>query len=378
MITLLWIHMLGVLVVMVLIAVVNAFTFPRLSRQNPEITPSVSILIPARNEAQVIGNTINKLLAQTYPNYELIVLDDQSTDGTGEVAYRSGGADVRLSIIRGEPLPPGWLGKNWACHQLTRHARGEIFVFTDADVSWEPEALAALMAAYERLGAPVLTVWPTQTTKTWAERLIVPLIMLTIVGYLPEVLVRFTHSPLFTAANGQCLLFQRDAYRQVGGHAAIRSCIIEDMALAKRTRQVRLLQVMLLGTDLIQARMYHDWASVRDGFAKNILAGHGNRPVFLLLSTVFHWTIFIIPWIWLFAGIFIPAAGWPFWPLSMVLLGVGLRAFTALVSRQRLVDALLLPVSVFLMTLIAGRSLWWHFRLGGPRWKERQIVLKGG
>jgi chlorobactene glucosyltransferase len=123
--------------------------------------------------------------------------------------------------------------------------------------------------------------------------------------------------------------------------------------------------------------MYHSWSEVRDGFAKNILAGHGGRPGFLLLSAFFHWLLFLLPWVWLAVGWAVNlGSGWPWFPLALMGLGVGVRALSAAATHQRVGDALLLPLSTVLMTLIAARSLWWHFRRGGPQWKGRLVIHK--
>jgi len=267
------------------------------------------------------------------------------------------------------------LGKNWACHQLAEQAKGEILVFTDADVHWEPEALSAVIDLMDKTGADTVTVWPTQETQTWGERLVVPMMMFVIMGYLPELCVRYVSWPVFAAANGQCMAFRREAYTQIGGHSTVQSNVIEDMGLAWETKRQDLLLVMSTGNRLIRTRMYQGWSAVRDGFAKNILAGHGGRPVFLLLSAVFHWLLFLLPWVWLAIGWAVPlGTAWPWFPLILVGLGVGVRALSAAATHQRLADALLLPLSTILMTVIAAQSLWWHFRYGGAQWKGRTVV----
>jgi chlorobactene glucosyltransferase len=345
----------------------NVFFFPRLkSITTPQNPPLVSILVPARNEAAVIGQTVFNLLHQDHPNLEIIVLDDQSTDQTTDVALKAGAGDKRLRIINGIPLPQGWLGKNWACHQLGQAASGDILIFTDADVLWNPGALIALMSLMEKERADLLTVWPTQITQSWGERLVVPLMALVILGYLPILAVHYTRWSAFSAANGQCLAFRREAYERAGGHASVKDNIVEDVALAKRIKSQGLHLRMADGAGLIACRMYQDWPGVRDGFAKNILAGHGDSVLFLAVSTVFHWLVFIFPWLWLFLGGGI-------WALSLIILGIGVRMLSAVFTRQRISDALLLPLSVILMTVIAGQSVYWRWRCGGPRWKGRTI-----
>lgn len=365
-----------VLIGMVLIALVNTLTFPRLGAAARAATsPRVSVLIPARNEAAVIERTLRSWLAQSYLNYEIIVLDDQSIDATAEIVRDMSRETPRLRLISGQPLPPGWLGKNWACQQLAEAADGELLLFTDADVTAAPPALAALVAELEQTGADLLTVWPSQQSQSWAERLTVPLMALVVLAYLPLPLVHHTRWPVFAAANGQCLLFRQRAYQAIGGHTSVRGEVLEDVLLARRLKAHGLRLRMADGAGLINCRMYPDWAAVRAGFAKNILAGYGGRVSFLLLATLFHWLVFLCPWLWLAFGRLTPGLpGWPLWPLVLVGLGVGLRALTAAVTGQRLVDALLLPVSVLLMTRIAVQAIWWQWRYGGPLWKGRVIA----
>jgi chlorobactene glucosyltransferase len=225
-----------------------------------------------------------------------------------------------------------------------------------------------------RAGADLLTVWPTQETRTWSERLVVPLMAFAVHAYLPEVLVRATPWAAFAAANGQALIFRRSAYERAGGHAAVRGEVVEDVALARGAKRSGLKVVMAEGNRLVSARMYRHWAEVRDGFAKNILAGHGGRPMLLILSAIFHWALFVLPWVWL-------ALSWatgrgPAWqvePMAMIALGLGVRALTAASSHQKIQDALTMPLSAIIMTIIAARALTWHFWEGGPEWKGRRF-----
>ena len=358
----------------------NVLMFPRLGRSpshwDEDEAPSpkgrelgkgsplrLSFLVPARDEAAVIGRTVAALLAQDYPDFEVIVLDDGSSDGTADRAREASSSDPRMRVVPGRPLPADWLGKNWACAQLAEAATGDVLVFTDADVRWEPGAATALTAELEAGSADLLTVWPTQETVTWGERLVVPLMALAILGYLPILPVHAMPWPVFAAANGQCLAFRRGAYGAVGGHAAVAGEVVEDVALARRLKAVGLRLRMADGNALIHCRMYAGWPAVRDGFAKNILGGHANSVLFLLGSTIFHWLVFVAPWLlWVF--------DWRFAVLAAV--GVIIRAVTATFTRQRATDALLMPVSVALMTVIAARAVQWRFS-GGPRWKGRVI-----
>lgn len=376
-----------------------------------------------RDEASVIAQTIRSLLAQDYPNFEILLLDDHSTDGSADIARQAANNDPRLRIIDGAALPLGWLGKTWACHQLGQQATGDYLLFSDADVRWQPGAFSALLAEARRTRADLLTAWPTQQTVTWGERLVVPLMGFTILAYLPVLAVHHIPWPVFAAAMGQCLLFRRPAYQQIGGHAAIRARIVDDMAFAYAIKLNHLRLRAVDANGLIVTRMYHNWQQVRNGFAKNILAGHGNSLVFLFFSTFFHIWLFIIPWVLLFTGglplsafplpssalisvfpfhpyVLISAltSVFPFYPSALlsltsvfplpssallsafpltpypllILLGLFTRALTAAFTRQRILDSFLMPVSVILMTLITIQAIQWHFT-GGPQWKGRTL-----
>ena len=357
-----------VLVAMAGILLSNTFLFPRL-RQFPPASPlpRVSVLIPARDEAAVIKGTLARLDAQDYPDFEVLVLDDHSSDSTAELA-RSVGGHVR--VIAGAALPDGWSGKNWACHQLSQVATGEVLLFTDADVIWQPGALSALVAEFQRTRADLLTVWPTQITVTLPERLIVPLMAMVVMAYLPVVAVHYLPFALFGASNGQCMAWRCGAYQRTGGHQAVRHTVLEDVTLARIVKRLGLRLRMADGASLIGCRMYTDWGSVRDGYSKNIMAGFGG-VIPLLASIVFHWLMFLFP------IVLLQDARYGKYGLPLVALGVLIRALSAAATRQRIFDAILLPISVLLMTRISAHSLYWRVHLGGPQWKGRVLSRAG-
>ena len=363
----------AILGILLLTALSNALFFPRLRPASAATAVDVAVLVPARNESATIGATVRALRDQEVDGLRLRVLNDGSTDGTAREAQQAAAGDLRFRLLTGDPLPDGWLGKNWACRQLADSVDAAWLLFADADVIWAPGAVAALLAFAAREEADMVTVWPTQKTITWAERLVVPLMSLAIVAYLPVLAVHYLPWAAFAAANGQCLLLRRTAYERVGGHAAVAGNIVEDVALARLIKRTGLRLRMIDGNGLIGCRMYDSWPAVRHGFGKNILAGHGNSVAALLLSTLLHWTLFLGPWLWLAAGLSATgrsSPGWPLWPLALIACGWSLRLISAAVTRQRLADALLLPVSVLLMTLVAAQALQWRFS-GGPRWKGR-------
>lgn len=348
------------------LTIINVLTFPRLViGKSPQENPFVSILIPARNEATVIQQTIEKLLLQTYPNFELIVLDDNSTDGTGQILQQFD--DKRLTVISGNPLPVGWMGKSWACHQLSQHANGDILVFTDADVQWSPDALSAVISQMRNHNADLFTVWSTQQTVTPAERLTVPLMAFAILTYLPTFMTHHSPFSIFAAANGQCMAWKRDVYKKIGGHTAVANNVLDDVTHAKLVKKAGYTLHMADGNALISCRMYDDWDSVRDGFAKNILAGYGNSVIALSASIVFHFVAFLLPII-----LFVVLPNYRFISGLFIIQAMLIRALSASFTHQRIIDAIGMPISVILMTMISIQSIAWHFS-GGPRWKGRII-----
>jgi glycosyltransferase involved in cell wall biosynthesis len=252
----------------------------------------VSILVPARDEAARLPHALPGLLAQ--PAEEILVLDDRSRDGTAAVLH--GHPDPRLRLLTGAPRPPGWVGKNWACHQLARAATGELLVFCDADVVLRPGALDAVVGELRRQRADVFSVFPRQCTGTLGERLLVPLIDETLLAFLPHQLLD-APVPAAAVANGQMLVFRTAAYHAIGGHQAVAGRIVEDIALARLTRRRGLRLGLALGGDLVRARMYDGYGAAVRGFGKSLRAAHGGSSAVLAASAAWHLAAYTVPWL---------------------------------------------------------------------------------
>lgn len=264
---------------------INEFTFPRLRRAAQSLA-GVAVLVPARDEEANLRVTLPGLVAQGAP---VTVLDDHSTDGTATLARHLGAA-----VLPGETLPDGWFGKPWACQQLARQASGDVLVFTDADVMWAPGALRAAVAELRRSGADLLSVWPRQANGTLGERLLTPLVDDVLLSLLPAPLLRLPHASA-SAANGQVMIFRRAAYDRLGGHAAVRSDVLEDVRFARAVKAGGGRVSLALGGALVGVRMYRSYpASVR-GFGKNALPLHGGSRAALLASLVLHAAVYTLP-----------------------------------------------------------------------------------
>ncbi|HUR94756.1 MAG TPA: glycosyltransferase family 2 protein [Gemmatimonadales bacterium] len=278
-----------------------AVTRPNLSDVPPVTGTPVTVVIPARNEAGAIETVVRSILASTYHPFELIVVDDRSTDDTAAVVTRLAAGEPRLRLVRGAALPDGWYGKPWACAQGAAAGSGTLLLFTDADTRHAPELLGRSVAAMRREGADLVTVSPHQRCVTFWERLIMPQIWLLLgLRYHPRRVNRATRER-DVIANGQFILTTREAYDAVGTHAAVRHEVAEDLALAQAyLRQGRRLH-FAFAERLMETRMYQNLSQLVEGWSKNIYLG-GKRsfpeepalralaPLMLLLALVF-WLI---------------------------------------------------------------------------------------
>ncbi len=233
----------------------------------------LSVIIPARNEAAVIERCVRSILASTYAPFEVLVVDDRSTDATAEIVGRIAAEDPRLRLVPGAILPEGWYGKPWACVQGLRASTGEILCFTDADTTHEPELLARSVGAMEAMDATLFTVMPTQTCLTWSERLILPqFFYLLAARFHPEVVNNATR-PKDAIANGQYIMMTRAAYEGAGTHERVKHEVAEDLALAQEVMKAGGKLRMVYALDLMTTRMYTSWAHLREGFSKNLFMG---------------------------------------------------------------------------------------------------------
>jgi chlorobactene glucosyltransferase len=237
-------------------------------------SPLVSVIVPARDEARHIGACVSSILGTSWPSLELIVVDDHSSDGTGALARAAAGGDARLRILTPSPPPDGWLGKQWACHAGADAAQGTLLCFTDADTRHAPDLLPRAVAALDADRHGMLSVFGHQEMVTFWERAVQPQMfaMLAVRYGGPGAVNRSTRAH-DRIANGQFLLFTRAAYQQVGGHAAVRGRIAEDLALAQRCATLGVSAGLYLALSQLSTRMYASLRELAAGWGKNIYAG---------------------------------------------------------------------------------------------------------
>ena len=257
----------------------------------PADAPLVSVIIPARNEAHNIARCLRSVLAAAYPALEVIVVDDHSTDGTGEIARAiatedlakrrkpgetraSQQPDARVRVITAPSLEAGWFGKQWACQAGARVAKGSLLCFTDADTTHGPELISRSVNALLARGADLFTVAGRQEMVTFWEKVVQPSVfalLLSRYGGL-EAMSRATR-PRSKIANGQFMLMRREPYERLGGHAAVRGHVAEDLRLAQLFTEQGLAMHMVLAREQLSTRMYTSLDEIRRGWGKNVYAG---------------------------------------------------------------------------------------------------------
>jgi chlorobactene glucosyltransferase len=240
----------------------------------PADPPCVSVVVPARNEAHNIERCVTSLLASAWPAFEVIVVDDHSTDGTGGLARAIAARDPRVRVVPAPELPAGWFGKQWACHTGRAHATGTLLLFTDADTWHAPDALPRAVHALAARGADLLSLAGTQEVHTFWEVVVQPVVFVQILGVFggTEAMSRST-DPRRKIANGQYLLCHAATYDALGGHAAVREFVAEDLLLAQRWTAARRAVHLLVGLDQLRTRMYRGLGDLARGWGKNIYAG---------------------------------------------------------------------------------------------------------
>ena len=245
--------------------------------------PDVSVIIPARNEEANIADCLESLTSQTGVAFEIIVVDDGSTDRTREIARSFAG----VRVISPEPPLHGWTGKNNALVAGIKNARADWLLFTDADTVHAPGSLVRALEEAKNERADLLSYSPKQVVGTFAERAVMPIIFAELAAQYPPRKVREQNSAI-AAANGQYILVRREAYEAVGGHAAIATEILEDVAIARRFRNAGKSVYFRYGGDAVRTRMYRTWYQLREGWTKNLalLFPHPRR---FALKSLFSW-----------------------------------------------------------------------------------------
>jgi chlorobactene glucosyltransferase len=351
----------------------------------PAEAPFISLCIPARNEEHNIRACVEAALAQDYPAYEVIVLDDRSDDSTPQILAELSRRDPRLRVIHGAELPPGWAGKPHALHQAAAAARGEWLCFVDADTFLAPQALSSTYTKAISTSADLFTIMTEQILGSFWEKVIMPLVMTALsVGFSP----RRVNDPRRrdAIANGQFILIRRSVYEAVGGHARLKDQIVEDKALAEQVKWNGYRLVLADGRAVAQTRMYTSLPQMWEGWTKNIYLGLREQPALLGLgvfgATLAVFAALVLP-LWPLLGFlwWLCGGGWPALAVSveaLILWG------TLLIVRGRAarglgisaVWAVTTPLGAAVFAAMMLTSAWKVLSGRGVSWKGRVYLGK--
>lgn len=342
------VYIISLVIVRVLIASINYFSFPYLPKVAPlKETPKVSILIPARNEEDNIGALLAQLATFEYAPLEIIVYNDHSTDTTESIVKEWASHNPSFKLINGYQLAQGWLGKNYACHQLAMAATGEVLLFLDADVSVKKDLIERSIGHLQKNELHLLSIFPKQIVKSFGEKVSVPLLNLILLSLLPLFLIQKLKSSVFSAANGQFMMFNAKTYKTVWPHEKYRSHRVEDMAIMKLFQQEKLANDILLGDDDISCRMYDGLDPAIDGFTKSIFQFFGNSKLitvsYAVLTTIAPFLLYAYLGVW--------------WSVAYIIGIVTIRIFVSLASQQSVIQNLVLALPqhiVFLSIIVKG------------------------
>jgi chlorobactene glucosyltransferase len=265
----------------------------------PEIFdgPLVSVLIPARNEEKNIERCLDSLRNQVYKNYEVLVLNDNSTDNTAAILSRVAARDNRVRVFTGAPLPPDWYGKPFALHQLSREAKGDILLFTDADTLHGPSSIAWAVSNMQGLKADMISGYIGQIFVKFGEVITVPLMFFLTGFIIPLFINRFTKLSCFSAAIGQFIVIRRDVFTAIGGCEVFKKKTSEDIYMARYVKQNGYNTRFLNITEHVKCRMYKGYRSAIEGIGKNVFdfLGKNTLVLFLMAVAVFFFLFFPFP-----------------------------------------------------------------------------------
>lgn len=344
--------------------------------------PLVSVIIPARNEQRSLERCVRSVLASRYPALEVIVVDDHSTDRTGDIAREVALEDSRVRVLEAPSLPPDWFGKQWACATGARAARGALLLFTDADTWHASDLLPRAVNALQGRRADLLSVGGKQEMHSFWERIIQPqMFVLLLARYGSTEHISNAKRPVDAIANGQFILVRREAYEAMGGHERVRGLVAEDVSLAQEYVRAGRRIAMLAAVHQLSTHMYASLAEVIRGWRKNIYAGGRyaapggavGRMVFPLALLIAPIAGLLPPLALILSAIGLLPAGWLVWSEVATIVAVLFWVVIYRVMGQRIGYALLYPLGLGTLLYIAVGGI---ARGRNVEWKGRRYVAR--
>jgi chlorobactene glucosyltransferase len=335
--------------------------------------PLISVLIPARDEEENIGKCLEDLTRQDYPNFEVLVLDDRSTDFTASIVQRVVDADSRFKLITGEPLPDGWAGKPFACHQLARSAQGSWLLFVDADTMHAPRMLRSVLALALKLKPSLLSGFPRQLGMSLPQKVVIPVVYFIIMSWMPIWLLQRCKSPKPSLAIGQFMLFPTEEYWRIGGHEAVKSEILEDVWMGVAVCRGGGRHVAVDLSRVVSCNMYRSVGTMWEGLVRSLYSVVAVSRLGLVALLVVGYFCFLLPFYSLWsvlvaATVPIDVRALVFFQVAAILI---MRGLVDNRFREPVISAFVHPLGLsflFLAALYAG-----GLRVVGAsvRWKRR-------
>ena len=353
----------------------------------PYPAPFTSILIPARDEEANIAACLDSLRKQDYPNFEILVLDDNSSDDTVGIVEGIAAKDNRIRLIRGEILPEGWAGKPFACYQLARQARGSWLLFTDADTIHAPHMLRSMLTLALNLRPSMLSGFPRQLAASLPQKVAIPVLYFIIMSWLPLWWLQRSKKPKPSLAIGQFLLFPRDEYWRIGGHKAVMSKVMEDVWLGIEVSRHGGRHIAVDLSPVVSCNMYHNVGAMWEGFIKWVYSVAVMSPLVLAALMAAGYIFFLAPFYSLWNELFVltTPTGWRAIIIFQVATIMLMRWMIDRHFKEPVISTVLHPVGfsfLFLSCLYAvyqrsvGAGFYWKKRLYGRETCRQQTQLE--
>ena len=356
-----------------LLTLVNNFSFRKLNIPPIKFrSPKVSILIPARDEERNIRACLDSLLKQDYTNYEILVMDDNSSDATASILREYQSAHPRIKAFTGKPLPPEWLGKHFACHQLAEKADGDFFMFTDADTTHQPKSVSWALTNLLHHKADFLSAYPRQTIGSLGEAIVVPCMYLATSLFLPVWMMLRCKNPLVSFAIGQFVVVRREVFKVAGGYEAIKDCLVDDISMVRNIKKAGFKTLFLDGKDFVTCRMYHGYGEAFRGFVKSLYAALDKSLVRLLAAIMLISATIILPLI-ILAKAWISGSGPVYLATLPVIIFLTMWTVSLVERRMPAYYALLYPAQFINLLAIAVVSAAQTGYGKGALWKRRLV-----
>jgi len=361
-----------------LVSVLNVFSFSKPKPLFPKKQNLLSIIVPCRNEEENINNCVQSILIQDYENFELLLIDDNSTDNTWNIIQNLAKNNDKILPLKGESLPKDWAGKNWACDQASRKSSGDFLLFIDADTTLSKYAVSSGLKQIEDNKIEFLTLVPKRKFFNFTDYLIWIMVSWFIFSWIPFYIARKTPYSLLAAGFGQFLLFNKEAYNKIGGHDHIKGLVLDDFELARSIKNFGFSSSLMDGTSLVETNGYKTSLESVDGHAKSIFATFRYNILLFLLAFFGLLILFYVPFLNVFSFLF--GLEIQSFYLVLSLSSIGFIFMSILLSSKAfsisIFSSFIYPIAMIVLLFSGYRSFLSSFD-GEIKWKGRSTPSVG-